>query len=133
MKTFYKQTYWFWVISKIIFILLLLISCLSILSAGKLRTPEFAVNFAGLLEAILLGITLVHDFSKSNFKYLKIITGSVLIVFGIGLFLVLITASKGTLNDASFLGYPFLIWMILIGIFDLLRIEKTTTNQDIAR
>lgn len=124
MKKIYQETYWFWIVSKLILMLLLLISTLSILSAGKLRTAELTVNFIGLLEAILLGITFAHDFTKTNLKYLKIVTGIVLILAGIALFIVLMTVSKGSRSDFYFLGYPLAIWMILIGLFDVLRIKK---------
>jgi hypothetical protein len=129
MKTIFIQSYWFWVISKIILIILLLISTLSILGAGRLRAEEFALNLLGLIEAILLIITLFQDFSSnSNLNILKIITGILLTLFGIGLFIVLLTISKGGQSDLYFLGFPFAIWMILIGVFDLLRINKTSAN-----
>lgn len=129
MIDFFKKYYWFWIISKIIVIIILLISTISILGFERLKTDEILINTLGLIEAFLLLITLAEDFSSnSKFKILKIITGIIMTVFGIGLIIILLTVSKGSQSEFYILGYPFGLWMILIGIFDILRIKKTTAN-----
>jgi len=119
------------VISKIILVILLLISTLSILGLGRLSTLEASVNLIGLIEAILLIFTIFHDFSSdSKFNSLKIITGALVLLSGIALFIALLTVSEGSQSDAYIVGYPFSIWMIAIGVFDLLRIVKPLPLDD---
>lgn len=130
MIDFFKKHYWFWVVSKIIFIIILSISAISILGFERLKTDEILINTLGIVEAVLLLITLAEDFSTTlKFKILKIITGIIMIIFGIGIIIILFTIPKGSQSEFYILGYPFGLWMILIGIFDILRIEKVTVNN----
>jgi len=128
IRDFYLKSYWFWVISKIILVVLLLISTLSLLGLGDLRTEELWTNLIGLFEAVLLGIILIQEFLiKSKPKFLRTIAGIILILFGIGLLVALIYVSEGSRSNFYILGYPFAIWMILTGIFDTMRIERVDT------
>jgi len=124
MRSFYKSTYWLWVTLKFILMILLFIESFRLLRIQNLNSQEFLVNSLGLAEAILLLITLIHDFSTTNLKYLKIISGIFLIIGGILLFSVLMSASKGSRNDFFFLGYVLAIIIFMIGIFDILHLEK---------
>jgi uncharacterized membrane protein len=129
MKDFFRQSYWFWVISKVIFVVMLFISVLSILGAGQLGAEETAINLLALVEALLLTVTLFGDFSATaKFGILKIITGVLLIVFGIGLLVVLLTVGKGSQSSVYMLGFPFAAWMVLMGLFDVFRVKKNIGN-----
>lgn len=127
MKEFYLQTYWLWVVSKIILSLLLLISALSIIAEGGLQPLELLVNTLGVIEGILLLVTLLHDFSSNpdfNLNILKTITGFTLSLFGLALAIVLLSISKGSQSEFYSLGFPLAGWMLLVGIFDLHRINR---------
>ena len=115
MKNFYTQSFWFWVTSKIIFILLLLISILSILgeSNGRMGGAELGVNFLAFVEAILLIITVIQDFTAKG-SFIKVISGALMMLFGMALFGVLLTVSKGGQSGIYAFGYPVSLWMILI-------------------
>lgn len=128
MGNLYRQSYFFWVISKVVLTILLLMSTLSILAAGRLSFDEPVVNLLILLEAILLGITVFQDFSNKP-NNLKIITGTILILFGTGLFIFLLTVSEGSQSSIYILGYPLSIWMALIGIFEVLKIKKAVDGD----
>lgn len=128
MGNLYRQSYFFWVISKVVLTILLLMSTLSILAAGRLSFDELVVNLLILLEAILLGITVFQDFSNKP-NNLKIITGTILILFGTGLFIFLLTVSEGSQSSIYILGYPLSIWMALIGIFEVLKIKKAVDGD----
>lgn len=131
MKKIFTNSYWLWVISKIILIVLLLVSTLSMFGLERLKTDELLICLLGLAEAVLLIITLFNDFSSTpKYQMVKMIAGGILVLLGIGLFVTLLTVSKGSRSDLYFLGFPFSIWMILIGIFDLLRIEKPIPLDD---
>jgi hypothetical protein len=110
LKILYIESYWFWVVSKIIMSILLLLSTLSLLGASGLRPHEFLINFIGFIEGVLLIATLFQDFSSNpKFGILKIITGILMILFGIGILIALLTVSEGSRSDAYILGYPFSI------------------------
>lgn len=127
MKKFYLKSYWFWLLSKSIFIIMLLLSTLNILGEGNLKTPELIVNLLGLIEAFLLMATLSQDFFfLKKFYFLKTIAGSFLILSGMALIIYLSTVSEDSQSTYYLLGFPFGIWLILIGFFDLLRIQKAT-------
>ncbi|MBI1267243.1 MAG: hypothetical protein GC193_07425 [Cryomorphaceae bacterium] len=125
MKKFYTQSFWFWVTSKIIFVCLMLISILSILgeSKGRLGGAELGINFLAFVEALLLIITVIQDFT-SKLNVIKVVSGVLMMLFGIALFGVLLTVSSGGQSAIYMLGYPFSLWMILIGMFDLLRVKR---------
>ena len=127
MKKFYFRSYWFWLLSKSILIIMLLLSTLNTLGEGSLKTSELAVNLLGLIEAFLLMATLSQDyFFLKKFYFLKTIAGGILILSGIALFIFLLTISEGSQSAYYLLGYPFSIWLILIGLFDLMQIKKAT-------
>lgn len=134
MKNFFKQTYWFWIVSKIIFALIILISTLSVISTERLKPIELAVNLSCLALAILLIITFFNDFSTSTSAgFLKTISGILMILFGLALITILITISKGSQSDFYFLGYPFALWIGLIGIFEISKVKRKNNeiNNDI--
>lgn len=127
MKKFYLNSYWFWLLSKSILIILLLLGTLDKLGTGGLDDFELTVNIVGLIEAFLLMATLSQDYYfLKKFFFLKIIAGSILILFGIGLFTYLLTVSEGSENAFYFLYYPLALWMIFTGGFDLLQVRKPT-------
>lgn len=125
MSSFFIKHYWFWVVSKIILTIILLISTITIIVFERLKTDEKLFNSLVLIEAILLLVTSVVDFTSTlKFRILKIITGIILVIFGVGLIIILLSISKISQSDLYVLGYPFGLWLILIGIFDILRIKK---------
>ena len=84
---------------------------------------ELGVNFLAFVEAILLIITVIQDFTAKG-SFIKVISGALMMLFGMALFGVLLTVSKGGQSGIYAFGYPVSLWMILIGLFDLLRIKR---------
>ncbi len=126
IKSFFENSFLFWQISRIVFAILASISVLSILSIGGLRPNELLVNLISLVEVILLlVISLQEIFTKSSNKLIRLIAGIILAVSGIIIFVVLLSVSKGSRSPFYFLGFPFAVWMFLIGIFDSFNIQKT--------
>ncbi|MBS3913372.1 MAG: hypothetical protein KG003_02645 [Bacteroidetes bacterium] len=131
MKTFFAKTFLFWVTSKILLILITGLSTYSILSSGGLRTEELVVNLLVLLELVILVITITQDLTiKSNYNFLKIISGILLIVSAIAFFIVLLRISGRHRSDLYYWGYPFVLWIFLIGIFELLRVRRNNITFD---
>lgn len=130
IKRFYVEFYTFWLVSKIVLIVLFLLASLSLILEGGLRTNEFLYNFIILIEALLLGVSLISDFDlKINFNILKKIAGFLLTLFGLFLLIFLITLSNGSRSEYFMLGYPFSIWIIMIGIFEFLNIKKENESK----
>ena len=125
MKSIYLETNLFWVASKFIFTFLLIIFPGYVLLQGGLRTEELLYNFILFLEGILLAITLKDSFSlTSDLSNLRKFSGSVLVLFGIGLIIFLYTLSKGSRSDYYELGFLLALWILLLGIYDVLGIKK---------
>lgn len=125
MKSIYLETNLFWVASKFIFTFLLIIFPGYVLMQGGLQTEELLYNFILFLEGILLAITLKDSFSlTSDLSNLRKLSGSVLVLFGIGLIIFLSTLSKGSRNDYYELGFLLALWILLLGIYDVLGIKK---------
>lgn len=125
IKKFYTETYFFWMVSKILIVLLTLISSFSLISNGDLRASEFLYNFLIFLEGIFLGITLLDDFSFNvNVLILKKIAGSFLVLFGVFLLIFLITLSNGSKSEYFIFGFPLSIWFIMVGAFLFLNIKR---------
>lgn len=125
MKSIYLETNLFWVASKFIFTFLLIIFPGYILMQGGLRTEELLYNFILFLEGILLAITLKDSFSlSSDLSNLRKLSGSILVLFGVGLIVFLFTLSKGSRNDYYELGFLLSLWILLLGIYDVLGIKK---------
>ena len=126
VKSFFENNFLFFQISRIIFTILATISVLSIFSIGGLRTNELLVNLIALVEVVLLLIITIQEvFTKSSSNIVRFIAGVLLAVSGIIIFVVLLSVSEGSRSTFYFLGFPFAIWMLLIGIFDALKIQKS--------
>lgn len=125
MKAFYTRTYLFWVISKIILSVILLFSAIIIMLEGGLQTEEKIVNVFALIEGALLLITLVKDFKpRTSMSLFKVICGGIMGSMAMGLLIVLLTVSEGARSSAYIFGYPMALWMLGVGIFDMLQVKR---------
>lgn len=125
MKRFYLRSYWFWLLSKSLLIIALLLVTLDSLGNKSLGKYELALSIVGLIEAFLLMATLSQDYYfLKKYYFLKIIAGSILILFGISLFTYSLTVSEGSQSAFFFWYYPLSVYLILIGLFDVLRVKK---------
>lgn len=127
IKSFFQSTYWLWVIAKMLIILLLFVSSISLLMEGNLRSDELAINWLAVIEGILLTISLAHDFGSTRLGWLKIITGTILFVGGVALMVTLFGLEEGERSEAYAIGFPLTLLMIFTGLFDVLRLEKKKT------
>jgi hypothetical protein len=125
IKKFFTESFNFWLISRIILSLILIISSSILILEGGLRTSEIYWNLIGLIEGfILIIITIIEFTTKSELKIIKVIAGVILILFGLILFAVLLNVSEGAQSDLYPLGYLLSICIILIGIFEIMNLKK---------
>ena len=80
-------------------------------------------------EGIILAITLKEVFVKNaDLSGLRKLSGGILMLFGLGLMIFLLTLSKGSRNDLYGLGLFLSLWMFLAGIYDILGVKKEEEN-----
>jgi hypothetical protein len=129
MKKMYLDSNLFWIASKFIFIFFLIFFPGYVLLLGGLNTEEFFYTLFLFFEGIILAITLKEVFVKNaDLSGLRKLSGGILILFGIGLMIFLLTLSKGSRNDLYGMGLFLSLWMFLTGIYDVLGVKKEEEN-----
>ena len=125
MRSFFNTTYYFWLVWRAILIVLGMISLISLISVGRLKNLEVLVNFSFFIYLILLTIIFVKEVRKAEQnRVIKTIVGVYSILFAIGLFIA-ITIMGNSKNPAmGFIGMLFSMWLFLLGLFDLLVMER---------
>ena len=120
MKAFYKNTYYFWIITKFILAIAVFISAIGNLGIDDLTTSEKAANYLAVLYAILLSLDLIFSLNGNYYRIIKYFIGVISILFAIIIFIVLIKMNVISVP----LTLLFSIWIFLLGLFDLLQIKK---------
>ena len=129
MKKLFLNSNFFWIASKLIFTFFLIFFPGYVLLLGGLNTGEFFYTLFLFFEGIILAITLKEVFVKNaDLSGLRKLSGGILILFGLGLMIFLLTLSKGSRNDLFGLGLFLSLWMFLAGIYDILGVKKEEEN-----
>jgi len=122
MINFFKSTYYFWVVSKIIFILLGTISVLQILTTERLGKTEFLINIFFLFYISLMAISSIKELRGIQSKsILNIIVGSLSLLTGLALMVTFIFLGNERLQVDIVLALLFSLWIMLIGLSDLFK------------
>ena len=118
MHNFYQSTYWFWVISRIVFALMFLISMVQIMSDGPLRHgDEVLVNGACMVGMTVLAILAVIEIARGTKPtWLRISAGVFMCLFGLGLLLLLFSGKVH--GGLVMLLVLFIVWFVLAGVRD---------------
>jgi hypothetical protein len=129
MKKIYLDSNLFWIASKFIFTFFLIFFPGYVLILGGLKIEELLYTLFLFFEGIILAITLKEVFVKNaDLSGLRKLSGGILILFGIGLMIFLLTLSKGSRNDLYGLGLFLSLWILLVGIYDILGVKKEEEN-----
>lgn len=129
MKKIYLDSNLFWLASKFIFTFFLIFFPGYVLLLGGLNTEEFFYTLFLFFEGIILGITLKEVFVKNaDLSGLRKLSGGILMLFGLGLLIFLLTLSKGSRNNLYGLGLFLSLWMFLTGIYDVLGVKREEEN-----
>lgn len=75
MRTFFQATFYFWIVTQIIFILFLLFDLFRVVTQYKLRPEEMISQFVAFVYIVLTAINLYSIFFGSNYKGLRIAVG----------------------------------------------------------
>ena len=118
LRSFYKSTHWFWVISRIVIVLMFVISMMQIMSDGPLRQGDVVlVNGVCLMGTLVLAILAVIEIAKGTKPmWLRILGGVFMVLFGLGLFAVL--AMGMVRGGLQLLLLLFIAWFLLMGVRD---------------
>jgi hypothetical protein len=119
MRTFYARSYWFWVISRILFVLLFVISIAQIAStAGPSGAEILLANTAMGIGTLVIGTLAILEMARSKKPtWLRLIGGIFMSLFALALIGVLLFANvKNGLHLVLFL---FILWTALAGLRDL--------------
>ena len=121
MRNFYAATYYFWAATRTLFIIAGFISIAGVLGSYKLRTEELLANLVAVLYFIIMIYNSFLDFSGNNHnKLLKYISGSISIIIGVIILILLFTVKVVSIPAA----FIFIIWIVLLGLFDILLIKR---------
>ena len=121
MRSFFNTTYYFWVVWRAVIVVLGMISLISIISIGHLTNLEVIVNFSFFVYLILLSIIFVKEVRKAEQnRFMKIIAGVYSLLAGIGIITVITIIGNDKSPAMGFVGMLFSIWLLLLGVFDLL-------------
>ncbi len=118
MRSFYQSTHWFWVISRIVFVLMFIISMAQIMSDGPLRRgDEVLVNGVCMIGSVVLAILAVIEIARGKKPvWLRIIGGVFMVLFGLGLCVLM--ASGMVRGGLVLLLFLFIVWFLLAGVRD---------------
>ncbi len=118
MKSFYQSSHWFWVISRIVFVLMFIISMAQIMSDGPLRRgDEVLVNGVCMIGSVVLAILAVIEIARGTKPtWLRIIGGVFMVLFGLGLCVLM--ASGVVRGGLVLLLLLFIVWFLLAGVRD---------------
>ena len=118
MKSFYQSSHWFWVISRILIVLMFIISMVQIMSDGPLRHgDEVLVNGVCVVGAIVLAILAIIEIARGKKPaWLRIAGGAFMVLFGLGL--CVLFAMGMVRGGLAFLLLFFIIWFVLAGVRD---------------
>ncbi len=118
VKSFYQSSHWFWVISRVVIVLMFVISMVQIGSDGLLRGQDaLLVNGVSLSGVIVLAILAIIEIARGNKPaWLRITGGIFMVLFGLGLCVLM--ASGVVRGGLAFLLFLFIAWFLLAGVRD---------------
>ena len=118
MKSFYQSSHWFWVISRILIVLMFIISMVQIGSDGLLRGQDaLLVNGVSMVGTIVLATLAIIEIARGTKPtWLRIIGGLFMVLFGLGLCVLL--ASGMVRGGLVLLLFLFIVWFLLAGVRD---------------
>lgn len=118
MKSFYQRSYWFWVISRVVIVLMFIISMVQIGKVGLMRGQDVSlVNGVCMVGCTAQAILAIIEISRGKKPtWLRLIGGVFMVLFGLGLCVVF--AMGMVRGGLGFLLLLFVIWFVLAGVRD---------------
>ena len=124
IEKFYKKTRYFWIVSRVLLILIFIYPIFKISKDADLINN--IINSTCMIYVILMLIILIKEISKKNTHNLKIYTGILSLFYGIimSVFLIKLETEFSTMSVIYFQLIP--LWIILFGIWELKNSELKT-------
>tara|TARA_R110000868_G_scaffold6454_3_gene36612 strand:+ start:7003 stop:7437 length:435 start_codon:yes stop_codon:yes gene_type:complete len=122
LKTFFRKTYYFWVISRLLYIVLFTIAIINLPNEKSIPKISVKLFFAIYTLAIFL-LSILEILKKDQPKFIRKFVGIVSILFGIFLNYLLIFEFN---QRIVILAFTLTFWIILYGIWE---ITKKSTLQ----
>ena len=118
MRAFYRGSHWFWVISRIVIVLMFIISMVEIGSDGLLRGQDaLLANGVSMVGTIVLATLAIIEIARGKKPgWLRIIGGVFMVLFGLAL-LVLFAIGPVTPGLRGLL-LLLSMWFLLAGLRD---------------
>ena len=118
MKSFYQSTHWFWVISRIVIVLMFILSMVQIGKDGLMRGQDVSlvngVCMVGCTAQAILAIIEIMRGKKPT--WLRIAGAVFMVLFALGLCIVF--AMGMVRGGLAFLLLLFIAWFVLAGVRD---------------
>ena len=127
MKSFFLKSYYFWIITRIIFCVALFISLIAIFQEARLSSMELIVNLVAVVYWIILLLIIIRQLAGAQrMRIMSYAVGVISILIGI-ILLVLPFMTEVISLPAIVL---FSIWMLALGVFDLLCIQRPDVFEE---
>ena len=121
MKPFFLKSYYFWIVTRIIFCVALFISLVAIFQDARLSSMELFVNLVAVVYWIILLLIIIRQLAGAQrMRIMSYVVGVISMLMGI-ILLVLPFMTEVISLPAIVL---FSFWMLALGVFDLLCIQK---------
>ena len=126
MKSFFLQTYFFWVFTRIIFIAAAVIDSFTVFPRA-INGVDVLIDIATLCYiGLMIYNTVIELQNKTRQRITKYIVGIISIVIAIAIFYVAATYSK----DYILLAIIFVAWLTLLGVFDFVIMNRREEEPD---
>lgn len=126
VETIFRKTKYFWIITRLIFIVVYFYTALNQISFNDYS--KLAVCSFFLILVILMSlITILEFLRKKTFSGIKIFVGIINILFGILLTYLILFIVKNDGNNVFFLWLP--LWFIFYGFWEFYVVKIKPTNN----
>lgn len=117
MRTFYASSHWFWAISRILFVLLFVISIAQLGEAGLRGAHARLVNTVMAMGTLAIAALAILEMARSKKPtWLRIIGGVFMSLLGLGLLSLFFFANVR--SGLEIVLALFVLWILLAGLRD---------------
>jgi uncharacterized membrane protein len=131
LKKFYNSTKYFWIISRILFILLF--STVILKRITEFSIPDLIVNSVILIVVFSMIVITISGFLKKKSNYsLRFIVGAFMVLFGFLMSYLLL--STGTKEYSIYIEISFQLlplWIVFYGIYEIINGISSLKNRNV--
>ena len=128
MRPFFSATYYFWIVSRIIFIIAGFINVLGIFSSKTQNINSLMINVLVVVYFLMLITAIVQDFAGIQNRLLRQVLGTCSLLIAACLLYIVFLMGKHGARIYPGAAIFFCAWLTGLGLFDLLYIRKATAK-----